>query len=90
MLSLNETRIQAFVDLKTCKYPSTYQCQIVLVVCLKGKLDVESFIQYMEAAKAVFPSQPEHDEFAVSLIESIWIKHSEIPKTDVQSKDAFN
>ena len=44
----------------------------------------------MEAAKALFPAQPEHDEFAVSLIESIWIKHSEIPKTEVQSKDAFN
>jgi len=62
----------------------------LLGVYLKGKLDVDSFIQYMEAAKAQLPALPENDEFAVSLIESIWIKHSEIPKTDVQSKEAFN
>ncbi len=90
--SITKQACKSFGDSQNVKPIQEFRATLLalLGVSLKGKLDVESFIQYMEAAKALFPAQPEHDEFAVSLIESIWIKHSEIPKTDVQSKDAFN
>ncbi len=53
-------------------------------MCTKGKLDGDSFVQYMQLAKQNFPPLGSlHDEFGQSLIESIWIKHAEIPKSDL-------
>ena len=44
----------------------------------------------MQLAKQNFPPVgAPHDEFGQSLIESIWIKHAEIPKSDIVAQESF-
>ena len=64
--------------------------QASLGLCTKGKLDGDSFVQYMQLAKQHFPPAGHpHDEFGQSLIESIWVKHAEIPKLDLVAQESF-
>ena len=66
--------------------------QALLGLCCKGKLDGDSFVQYLVSAKTHFQHlslETPHDEFGQSLIEAIWIKQAELPHADTLLQESF-